>query len=171
MRQMAFSDMPDHARVFIHGLSRPLDGAETDRFLERVDTFLDGWVAHGEPVSGARELRDGRFLIIAADEDITHLSGCSIDSLVRAMKELEAAFHLSLLDSSPVWYRGPEGLERVTRDEFGRRIEAGRITPDTLVFDNTVSDLGTLRRGGWEKPFHASWHARLWTFPEASPRG
>lgn len=171
MRQMAFSDMPDHARLFIHGTSRVLDAAEAARLLDEVDAFLDEWAAHGEPVSGARDFRDGRFLLIAADEEVTRLSGCSIDSLVRAMKAIEAGLGLSLLDSSPVYYRGAAGVERVTREEFGRRVEAGQIAPETIVFDNTVSDVGTLRRGGWEKPFHASWHARLWTLPEATPRG
>lgn len=171
MRQMAFSDMPDHARLFIYGFSRPLDDAGAARLVEHVDTFLDSWVAHGEPVSGARDLRYGRFLLIAANEDVTRLSGCSIDSLVRAMKEIEAGSSLSLLDSSPIYFRGAEGVERVTREEFGRRVEAGQIAPETIVFDNTVTDLGTLRGGGWEKPFQASWHARLWTLPETSPRG
>jgi hypothetical protein len=171
MRQMPFADMPDHARVFIHALSRPLDEAEVARFLERVDLFLDGWVAHGETVSGARDWRHGRFLLIAADESVTGLSGCSIDSLVRTMKELEAEFGLSLLDSKPVYYRGPRGVERVDREEFGRRVGTGLVAHDTIVFDNTIAELGALRRGGWEKPFHASWHARLWTLPEASPRG
>ena len=53
MPAVPFAQLPDHSRVWIFGASRPLTSDESNRLLEQVDRFLDGWAAHGAPVVGA----------------------------------------------------------------------------------------------------------------------
>ena len=51
------------------------------------------------PIQGARELREGSFLIIAADEK-REKSGCSIDRMFGTLKSLERELSVQILDST-----------------------------------------------------------------------
>lgn len=161
MSAVPFTDLPDDARLWVFAATRPLAPQEAATLLQRVDDHLRGWKAHGSPVVGARDLRHERFLLVAADERATGVSGCSIDSLHRALQEVERETGIELLDRSPVWYRGEGGEIRcVSRREFRGLAEAGEVEEETVVFDNTVSTVGAVRAGAWETPLRESWHAR-----------
>lgn len=160
-RATSLAEMPDNARVWVFAAPRALSADESARLMERVDGFVVRWTAHGRPVVGAREWRYGRFLLIAADEEATGVSGCSIDSLYRVLQEAERELQLPLMDASRVWYRDPDGAIRSeTRAEFRDRVRSGEVGDETPVFDNTVSTVGAVRAGEWERPFRDAWHAR-----------
>jgi hypothetical protein len=152
--------LPDDARVWVFAAERALAPAEADAVLGTVDGFLGVWAAHGHPLRSARELRESRFLIIAVDEAAAGASGCSIDALVRQIRGLEGALGVTLVDHAPVIFREGGAIRRVPRDEFAALARDGKVTPDTVVFDNTISRLAALRSGGWEGPASASWHGR-----------
>jgi hypothetical protein len=157
-----FAALPDDARLWIFASPEPLSSDQSRALLDEVDGFLDGWLAHGHPVVGAREWRHDRFLLVGADERATGVSGCSIDSLFRVLKRLETEEGITLLDSSPVWFRGQGGEIRcVSRTEFRALGRAGEADADAVVFDNTVRAVGDLRQGRWETAARDSWHARL----------
>ncbi len=156
-----FHRLPDDARLWVFAASGPLATEQLTRLTSEVDAFLERWNAHGHPVVGAREVREDRFLLISADERATGVSGCSIDSLFRVLKELEGASGASLLDSSLVHFRDEDGNVRsTTRGEFREMVRSGAVASDTPVFDNTVATVGDLRAGRWERPLAGSWHAR-----------
>jgi hypothetical protein len=159
---VAFDALPDDARVWIFASTEPLTDAQAGALLDEVDRFLDGWLAHGHAVVGAREWKYDRFLLIGADEAATGVSGCSIDSLFRALKQLEREIGISLVDASPVWYRRADGsIDSASRAEFRERARGGEIGADATVFDNTVRSAGQVRHGEWERPAHESWHSKL----------
>lgn len=154
-------ELPDDSRLWVFAASRPLTPDEAASLLARVDEFLGGWHAHGRPVVGARELRLDQFLLVAADERATGVSGCSIDSLYRVLKEAERELGVGLLDASLVHYRDGDGVVRAaSRPDFRELVRDGAVDEDTPVFDNTVRTLAELREDAWEKPMRSSWHAR-----------
>ena len=156
-----FNSMPDDARVWVFGASQPVHGAVAERLLSAVDRFIRGWLAHGQPVVGACDWRYDRFLIVAADEEATGVSGCSIDSLFRTLSGVEREQGITLLDSSFIWYRDSSGsVQGVSRPEFRSLIGAGVVDDDTIVFDNTVGSVGGLRESDWERPVQTSWHGK-----------
>lgn len=153
--------MPDAARLWVFAAAEPLPAEKAEQLLSRVDDFLGEWHAHGHPVVGARSLLHDRFLLIAADEEATGVSGCSIDSLFRVLKQAERDLGVDLLDSARVFHRDRAGeLRSSTRAEFRQLAAEGAVGPEDTVFDNTVSTVGALRRGGWERPARESWHGR-----------
>jgi hypothetical protein len=160
MPVVSLGTLPDDARLWVFAAERALAPAEADAVLGTVDAFLGVWAAHGHPLRSARELRESRFLIIAVDESAAGASGCSIDALVRQIRSLEGALGVTLIDHGPVVFRDGGVIRRVPRDEFAALARDGKVTPDTVVFDNTVSRLAALRGGGWEGPASASWHGR-----------
>jgi len=170
MPATSFDRMPDDARLWVFAAPRPLQPAEADALLARVDGFLEGWAAHGAPVLGARDLRHGQFLLVAADERATGVSGCSIDTLFHTLAEVEEALGTELRrTASLVLYRDASGAVRAAeRAEFRRLAQGGEVGEDTVVFDNTVATVGDLRAGRWERPFRDSWHARAFPLGAAS---
>jgi len=160
MPLVPLASLPDDARVWVFAAERALAPAEAEAVLGTVDAFLGVWAAHGRPLRSARELRESRFLIIAVDEAAAGASGCSIDALVREIRGLEGRLGATLVDYGPIVFRDGGAIRRLPRDEFAELARAGGVSPDTVVFDNTISRLAALRGGQWELPASASWHGR-----------
>ena len=155
-------DFPGSARIWIFGTDRELAPAETGELLGSVDGFLQRWAAHGVPLLAARSWRHGRFLIVAVDMERAPPSGCSIDALVHLLRDLGERLDASFPGNESVWYRDDAGaIRRASRPEFRRLAREGRVTPRTVVFDNSVTALSELRAGRWEGPAAESWHAAL----------
>lgn len=165
MPRVDFATLPDHARVWIFAAERTLAPAEREALLGAVDTFLNGWTAHGQPLTCGRDLRHDRFLFVATDERAAGVSGCSIDALTRELRELERRFQTALLDNGPVHYRSGDGVARTSRTAFAELAERGAVTQDTVVFDNTVSTVGDVRHGRWATAARHTWHGRVFFGP------
>ncbi len=153
--------LPDEARLWIFGASRPISEQQVAPLVSSTERFLEGWAAHGQALAAAFEWRYERFLLVAVDEDHTAPSGCSIDALTGHVKHLETELDVRLLDGGAVWFRDAAGIRRVDRREFREMAARGEVDGDTIVFDLAVQRLGDLRTGGWELPAASSWHARL----------
>lgn len=154
MPRTDISRLSDDANIWIFPIT-PAPG-DPGAMLQCVDAFLDSWAAHNVPVLAARELREGRFLIVAADKD-AEKSGCSIDRLFGLVRAMERDFGVSMLDASLVYYRDAEGVVRDAKRSELRE----RANESSIVFDTTAPTLGDVRRGTWERPARDSWHASL----------
>jgi hypothetical protein len=155
-----FSRMPGEARLWIFAAERALNEDEQRELFAELDAFLEEWRAHGQPLSAARDLRYGQFLMVAADESAAGASGCSIDALTGVLRRLEQRLGVELANHAPVFYRTQAGVGRVTRAQFARMAAAGDVTPDTTIFDNAASRVADVHEGRWERPARESWHAR-----------
>ncbi len=168
MAAISFQDLPGEARVWIFAASEQLTGNKADALLSAADEYLDGWKAHGLPLTCARDWRDDRFLAIGVDQRDAHASGCSIDGLFRILQRLESSLGTSLVGGGRVFYRKVDGrIVCVSRAEFPTRAQAGSIADDTPVFDTSVTTAAAYRER-FEQPAAASWHAAL--FPTSRPR-
>jgi hypothetical protein len=162
-----FEDLPDSARTWVFGSDKTLDESATDALLPDVDRFLAQWHAHGAPLTVGRDFRYGRFLTVAVDQSTAGASGCSIDGLFRALKNLESRLGASMVTSGLVFYRDKNGtIQSVDRERFTALGAEGKIQPDTQVFDPTVTTLGEWR-ARFELQAAQSWHAGL--LPDRQP--
>ena len=162
-----FPSLPDPARCWIYVAPRRLTEAEQATLLETLQTFFAGWASHGRPVQGAAAFLDDHFLAVAGAIAGGEISGCGIDASVHATEE--AAGRLGVAWSSPllVLYRDADGAVRsLPRSAFRKLVDDGTVTAETPVFDVSLTTLGQLRSGAFEKPAGASWHARVFRIPE-----
>jgi hypothetical protein len=161
MPLIQFEKLPDSARTWVFGSDRALDASATDLLLREVDGFLSEWHAHGSPLTVGRDWRYGRFLTIGVDQSTAGASGCSIDGLFRALKNLESKLGASMVTSGLVFYRDQNGkIQSVDREQFAALGAEGKIQPETQVFDPTVTTLGEWR-ARFELEAGQSWHAGL----------
>ena len=147
MPVVPFDTLPDAARVWVFGADRPLGEEATATLLKEVDTFLADWKAHGAPLTVGSQFRDNRFLVVAVDQSTAGASGCSIDGLFRVLQGLQQKLGASLVGGGRVYYRDHAGMVQATsRDEVAALAASGEITKDSVVFDTSLTDLGTFRR-------------------------
>ena len=158
MPRVAFESLPSDARLWVFPADRSLSPPEEEALLEQVDDFLEEWAAHGVPLTAGREWLEGQFLFVAVDQRTVPPSGCSIDALVRRLRELGEARGLTLVEHGAVWFRADGGVRRVTRPEFAQLAARGEVRLTTPVFDTSITELSKLREGEWERPAGASWH-------------
>lgn len=163
----AFSPLPDNARLWIYATAAPLDDATQSALLDRLSTFIDGWTSHEHPVEGAATVLHNRFLVIAATpKGGGDISGCGIDDLTRTVDNAASALSIDWVPSLDVLYRSSEGtVTAVSRRAFQERANDGSVTPETPVFDPSLTTLDALRAGAFEIPARESWHAQLLITP------
>jgi hypothetical protein len=162
MPRIPFHELPDHGRLWVFPLTRDLTDEERSSVLAVVDDFLEQWAAHGQPLRSGRELTDGRFLLVGVDVDAEAPSGCSIDALVNRLRALGDDLGVRFIDHAPIWYRGADGVRMVSRAEFRALVDEGVATPDTRVFDTSLTRMAHVRGGALERPASHSWHGRVY---------
>lgn len=160
MSLIPFQDLPDGARLWAFHADRALSDDETARLRSMLEPFVDAWAAHRKDLAAGYDLRYNQFVLLGVDESRLPASGCSIDSMVHALREAGAALGVELVDSPDVPFRDGEAVRCASRDEFERLAEAGAVTSSTIVFDRTAQNVGDLRNGRWERPAAEAWHAR-----------
>ena len=159
-----FEDMPAHARIWIYQASRPLSQAEEGYSMQLGQQFATAWAAHGRPLQSSVKLFHRQFLVISVDESYNQASGCSIDASVALVKELEQKFStsrdaLSFFDRTKVAFLHQDKIFVAPTSKLKQQVAEGKITPDTLTFNNLVNSKGQFEQE-WVIPAKNSWLSR-----------
>ena len=101
-----------------------------------------------------------QFVILAVDENVNEVSGCSIDSSVHIIKEIEKAFDIDLLNKMKVSFKDGSNINTVTLSDFKKYATQNKINADTIVFNNMINSKGELQ-SAWEVEASKSWHAKF----------
>lgn len=154
--------LPRGARVWVFAATRPLGPQDETRLGSVVERVFGVWTKKSPGVRGAFEFREGRFLVVGADERAACVSGCGIDAMMAWVRQIEEQSGLRLVDRLQVFWRDAGGAVRSAhRTEFARLLGAGDVTPATHVFDTAAATSDVLLDGRFELPLAESWHARV----------
>jgi len=151
-------DLSPSSRVWIYQSSRLFALSEALEIEEILDRFLASWNAHGDAVKGFATLFFGQFVILIADETEVHVSGCSTDSSVRVIRELEQRFQVRLFDRTTLAFAREGKVDLLPMAQLGYAVQHDFVTADTLYFNNTVLTKKDLL-GHWIIPVKDSWLA------------
>lgn len=156
-----FENMPDHARLWIYQASRNLSDVEEKAIFQLGQVFLSRWATHGKPLEASLKIYHHRFIVVAVDEQQNQASGCSIDSSVAFVKEIEQKFNtpgqpLSLFDRTLIAFRQGDDVYTLPMNEAKKQIAEGAIPEDALTFNNLVSTKAQLETA-WVVPVKKSW--------------
>lgn len=155
-----FNQLPDESKAWVFAANRSLTNDDRETIAREVPNFLAQWTAHGAPVPASYEIRDDRFLVVAADERVAP-GGCSIDSLFRFIRALGEHLDVQMLDSGSVWFRDKAGeIRAADRPEFKKLAASGDVHEETPIFDTSLDHLSAYRTA-FEIPAQKSWAARM----------
>ena len=147
------------SRVWIYQCNRLFGLGEALQLETILGDFTDQWNSHGTPVKGSAQLFFGQFIILMADETTTGVSGCSTDSSVRLIKNIEQQFGVTMFDRTTLAFIIKDRVQLLPLAQFAYSVENGFIGPDTLYFNNIVQTKAELI-SNWIIPVSQSWLAR-----------
>lgn len=150
------ADFSDDSRVWIYQSNRLFTLHEALQVEDILKNFVSSWHSHGTPVTGYANLFFGQFIVLIADETRSGVSGCSTDSSVRMIKDIEQLFNVALFDRLLMGFIVKERIQMVPIAQLQYAIENNFIEPSTLYFNNTVLTLAELREK-WLIPLKDSW--------------
>jgi len=160
MSLVPFDTLPPESRLYAFNAERALADVDMELLRENLERFLQDWTAHRKELTVGYDLRLHQFILIAIDESKLPPSGCSIDTLMRFLRDLGAHMRVELLDSPDICFLDSDIVRCVNRAQFAALAEHGDVGPDTIVFDNTISRLRDLNEGRWQIPAARSWHGQ-----------
>ncbi|HET6766914.1 MAG TPA: hypothetical protein VFH08_05935 [Chitinophagaceae bacterium] len=146
---------PD-SRVWIYQSSRLFTLHEALAIEELLNNFTTTWLTHGVLVKGAGYLFFGQFIILMADEQATGVSGCSTDSSVRLIKDIEQRFGVNMFDRTTLAFVVKGKVQLLPLSQLQYASDNGFIDSDTLYFNNLVQTKEELERN-WIVPIKNSW--------------
>lgn len=150
------ADFHDTSRVWIYQANRLFTISEALQMEEMMNEFVTNWKSHGVPVKGYANLLFGQFVVIIADETATGVSGCSTDSSVRLIKEIEQTFGVNMFDRQTLAFIAKDKVQLLPMQQLQYAVENNFINGDTLYFNNLVSTKADLLNN-WLIPVKDSW--------------
>ncbi len=155
--------MSDSSRVWIFQSETKL--SEKDVFIasEQIRSFLEQWTAHNRQLNAHGAVFYNRFIVIVLDEEQSNnASGCSIDSLTRYIQNVGDQLDTNVMDRQHFYFLKGTEVEGVNMNELPQHYKMGKVTEESLVFNNLIKTKGELF-SKWLVPIKSSWQ---WRFVE-----
>lgn len=92
------------SRVWIYQSSREFSNDEATQIQLQANAFVANWAAHGAKVKGMALVLLNRFVLLIADESQTQVSGCSTDSSIHFMQQLQSAFSTDFFNRKEIGF-------------------------------------------------------------------
>jgi len=128
-----FDSLDDQAKVWSYQADRLLTDTEVQWINEQLNPFLAEWAAHGTKLKAYGEVMNHAHLILAVDESAHNASGCSIDTSVRFIKQLEKELQVSFFNRLKMLTLSNGQFAYVNYGDLAN------LPAETIVFNNTIS--------------------------------
>lgn len=155
-----YKNLPKNSRVWIYQSNREFTEKEVDYIATKAEEFIHNWTRHGDDLKGSFTIKYNQFLVLAVDEGFNNVSGCSIDSSVRFIQQLENELQLDLLDKMNIAFKDKDNINLVKLSDFQKFAKHKKITTETIVFNNMVNTKEDFENN-WEVQAKQSWHKRF----------
>jgi hypothetical protein len=142
--------------VWVYQGHRPFTALEAAESRHLLDSFVHNWQSHGAAVKGYAGIFYNQFILLMADETASGVSGCSTDSSVRLIRQIEQQTDIRLFDRLDLAFYINEKVELITMGQFPHALKTGRISAESLYFNNTVQTKEELE-STWLIPLKDSW--------------
>lgn len=155
-----YKELPNESRVWVYQADREFTQNEIEHISAKALLFIENWTRHGDDLKGSFTVKYNQFLVLAVDESFNNVSGCSIDSSVRFIQELEKELNVDLMNKMNISFKDGENINIVKLPDFQKYIKENKITEETIVFNNMVNTKADFETN-WEVPANKSWHKRF----------
>lgn len=155
-----FDTLPEDSRIWIYQSNRKLSDEEVADIETATQAFLMNWTAHGTPLEASFLVMYNRFIILAVNQEVQAVTGCSIDASVVFIQQLEQQYNIELLDKMNVTFRQGDFITHKTLLDFKKMVKEKSVSSNTIVFNNLVNTIEEWKES-WEVPAADSWHSRF----------
>jgi hypothetical protein len=149
-------DFHPSSKVWIYQASRLFFISEALEIEEMLNEFVESWRSHGDKVEGYANMLFGQFIVLIADETKSGVSGCSTDSSVRLIKEIEKRFKVDMFDRQNLAFVVKEKVQLLPLSQLNYAFENNFINGETIYFNNLVLTKEELLNN-WMIPVKDSW--------------
>lgn len=140
-----FDQLPDNARLWSYQSDRKLTPTEKAWLEEILPPFLQEWAAHGAKLNAYGAVLGDHHLVLVVHEDQANASGCSIDSSVRFIKQIEKELGISFFNRLKML------VDNGQEEFFTSYAELDQLDPNALVYNNMVMTVGDWKKS-WKVP-------------------
>ncbi|TCD03748.1 ABC transporter ATPase [Pedobacter psychroterrae] len=154
---MSFSPQ---SRVWVYQSNRAFSNEEVKEIQQKLNDFTVQWKAHGHQLAAKAEVLYNFFIVFFVDEASAGVTGCSIDSSVRIIKDLEQTYNIDLFNRFNIAYKIDGKVIVTNKEDFETLVNIKAVGPKTTVFNNLVQTLQEFETK-WEIPFEQSWHSKV----------
>jgi hypothetical protein len=151
-----YEQLAPESKVWVFMAEREFSASELQSVNDSLTAFVNNWLSHGSLLKAYYKILNSRFILFFADEEGDRMCGRAVDASVRFIKELESKLGIAMLNRSLVAYKQGDKIVSCTLGELGHLEETGKITPDTIMFNNLVATKAELEKN-WMVPLSASW--------------
>ncbi len=155
-----FENLPEESKIWIYPSNRKFSDDEMSEIENDLKAFVENWSAHGTGLEASYLLKYNRFIILAVNQEVMQATGCSIDSSVAFIQNLEQKYKVDLLDKMNVTFKNGEHIAHKSLLDFKRMAKEKAVTQNTIVFNNLVNTIEEFNEN-WEVPAGDSWHSRF----------
>lgn len=152
------ADFAEESRVWIYQANRLFSIGEALEIERMIESFRNQWNTHGQSNKNFIQLLFGQFLILMADETSHAISGCSIDSSVRFIKDIETKFKVSMFDRQALAFYVKDKVQVIPMSQLQYAHDNNFISGETLFFNNLVRTRKEFLNQ-WIVPAKSSWLA------------
>ena len=156
-----YNQLPSDSRVWIYQSNKAFTDLQTEKIQQKLEAFIKQWQSHNTPLKAWAGIKYNRFIQIIVDKSHEAPSGCSIDSSVALIKDIEKQMQVDMFDRLNFTYKSDsDSVLSASRPEFSKLYASGAINDNTTVFNNLVSSKAELETK-WEIALSDSWHSRM----------
>lgn len=155
-----FENLPEESKIWIYQSNRKFSDEELLEIENKLKDFIENWSAHGTSLEASYQIRYGRFIIMAVNQELQAATGCSIDASVEFIQQIEKQYNVDLLDKMNVTFKLGEHIAHKPLTEFKKMAKEKAVSGNTIVFNNLVNTVGEWNEY-WEVPANESWHSRF----------
>lgn len=151
-----FEEMSSSSRIWIYQSDRKFNEEEVQDISNHLQSFTEGWAAHNLSLKTSFCIKYNHFIILSVDESDTGASGCSIDSSVKTIKEIETKHNLSFFDRLNLAFIINEKVKITPLNCLEKEIKLENINKQSIFFNNLASTIGNLS-SNWMIPIEKTW--------------
>lgn len=155
-----FNRLPEESRVWIYQANRSFSETELEEIQSKLNIFIENWTAHGSDLQAGYTIKYKRFIVLGLNQNLQSATGCSIDSSVHFIQQLEKDYSVDLMDKMNVSYKQSEYVAYKSLTDFRKMAKDKAISKNTIVFNNLVNTIAEFNEN-WEVPASESWHSRF----------
>lgn len=135
---MNFESLDNNARIWVYQADRAIRPEEVETIQQAINNFASEWNAHGRELTAAGTIIDDHFIVLGVKDGFDDVSGCSIDSSIRFVKEVGQKMDIDFLNR----------LRILTQDENGNLeyVSHGKLkeATDRMMYNTLISSKAEL---------------------------